>query len=131
MKKTCTKCGESLKLKHFDSYKRGNRQQIRPYCKQCRDLRWNKVKEKYNRKRQADTYGITVEELNALYESSNSRCAICDKQAKLVVDHNHLTGEVRGLLCRQCNAALGMFNDSEDILASAISYLKENGSYSS
>ena len=66
-------------------------------------------------------------------------CAICEKpevnkDAKgkikwLSVDHNHVTGELRGLVCYRCNTALGKFGDSIVTLQSAIKYLEERGSY--
>lgn len=79
-------------------------------------------------------YGISVDDYNNLLEKQNHRCAICggegflmDKtkhKIKLVVDHDHKTGAVRGLLCHNCNRALGLFHDSERDLLSAIDYLK-------
>jgi hypothetical protein len=45
------------------------------------------------------------------------------------IDHNHDTGEFRGVLCRQCNRALGMFKDSSTILRNAVEYLEAFGSY--
>ena len=45
------------------------------------------------------------------------------------IDHNHVTGEFRGVLCKQCNRALGMFHDSEKVLQNALEYLKMFGSY--
>lgn len=45
------------------------------------------------------------------------------------IDHNHATGEFRGVLCRQCNRALGMFKDSPITLRHALEYLELNGSY--
>jgi hypothetical protein len=42
------------------------------------------------------------------------------------VDHNHSSGKVRGLLCNRCNRAIGMFEDSPELLLSAISYLQDN-----
>ena len=58
-------------------------------------------------------------------------CAICGKSAldqkqRMCVDHNHETGQIRGLLCTHCNKALGGFEDDIDILLSAVSYLKNS-----
>jgi hypothetical protein len=74
-------------------------------------------------------YGLTVAEFNAMVEKQNGVCAVCGKSnlrgARLCVDHKHETGKVRGLLCVHCNAAIGLFCDDINLLASAISYLKE------
>lgn len=74
-------------------------------------------------------YGIS----DVFYENmkifQGGKCAICLTEPKnhvLFVDHCHKTGKVRGLLCRKCNAVLGMCNDSIEILDSAKKYLKEN-----
>ncbi len=45
------------------------------------------------------------------------------------IDHNHATGEFRGVLCKQCNGALGMFGDSPATLKNAVEYLESFGSY--
>ncbi len=54
-------------------------------------------------------YGITAEYFNEMYDLQEGRCGICDKpfQKRPDVDHDHKTGEVRGLLCRGCNVGLG------------------------
>jgi hypothetical protein len=75
-------------------------------------------------------YGITVEEYDAMLEQQGNRCAICrtDKpggKGRFHVDHDHQTGEVRGLLCNNCNRALGHFKDNVLILEQAIRYLNE------
>lgn len=68
-----------------------------------------------------------------MYERQNGKCQICqgdgflmreDHQAKLMVDHCHTTGRVRGLLCHNCNRALGLFKDSPEALSRALEYLK-------
>jgi hypothetical protein len=72
-------------------------------------------------------YGITLEQYEEMRISQNSLCAICDREEELLfVDHDHSTGKVRGLLCRDCNAMLGLAMDNTRILDRAITYLKDN-----
>lgn len=74
-------------------------------------------------------YGLSVEELAALEERQGGRCAICGRKPKrrLAIDHDHRTGEVRGLLCRDCNLALGLFGDDVRRLLAALAYLVRRG----
>lgn len=78
-------------------------------------------------------FGITVEEFDRMVKEQNSLCAICrnpetwTRNGKLVdlsVDHNHVTGQVRGLLCYQCNTALGKLKESVEAMKSMISYVE-------
>lgn len=73
-------------------------------------------------------YGITHSEYEAMVEQQNGVCAICGSSPKegkkLVVDHDHATGHVRGLLCNSCNQLLGAARDDEVILTQAITYLR-------
>ncbi len=74
------------------------------------------------------SYGITVEEYDALYELQGGRCVICGRhQSKLkralCVDHNHATGQVRGLLCIRCNSGIGHFQDNSSLVRFAADYL--------
>lgn len=78
-------------------------------------------------------YGLTIEEYLNMAEQQGFVCRICGKEnfpmkecssGALVVDHDHLTGEIRGLLCHNCNRALGLFHDSKENLSNAISYLE-------
>lgn len=79
------------------------------------------------------TYGISYEEYLQMLEEQGHVCAICGEEGfvmksthklKLVVDHCHTTGRVRGLLCHNCNRALGLFKDSPGRLLRAVEYLK-------
>ncbi len=56
--------------------------------------------------------------------AQNNRCAICSKEAKLVLDHDHISGFVRGALCHNCNTGLGHFFDNTSTLYKAIEYLR-------
>lgn len=69
---------------------------------------------------------FTIQDYNNLLEKQKGRCAICLKEIISHIDHNHETGEVRGLLCHNCNVGIGKFNDSIELLNNAIVYL--NGS---
>lgn len=75
-------------------------------------------------------YGITPEEHEALFIQQKFCCAICgthqsELSKALCVDHDHLTGEVRGLLCNCCNMVLGKFDDNISLFEKAIEYLKK------
>ena len=56
-------------------------------------------------------------------------CEICGVTENLRYDHNHETKEFRGTLCHHCNAGLGFFKDSPDIMAKAVEYLIKRGNY--
>lgn len=83
-------------------------------------------------------YRMTPDDFNKLWKDQDGKCAICqiDMQPRgrkldaAAVDHNHATGEVRGLLCRACNHGIGCLKDSPDVLKAAAKYLIENGHYS-
>jgi recombination endonuclease VII len=71
-------------------------------------------------------YGISRAEYDALLAKQGGRCAICrklPKKERLCVDHCHLTGMVRGLLCRQCNFGLGCLGEDQRALVAALAYL--------
>jgi DNA-directed RNA polymerase subunit RPC12/RpoP len=71
-------------------------------------------------------YGITEEDFNAMLEKQGYRCAICGSDndgRELAIDHDHVTGEVRGLLCTKCNLGLGSFEDDITRLEKAKLYL--------
>ena len=74
------------------------------------------------------TYGITIEDYRALELAQNGRCAICGGpptgRGRLHLDHDHVTGRVRGLLCSACNTGLGGLKDDPSLLHAAIDYLE-------
>ena len=87
------------------------------------------------RSRLKTQYGLTLEEYEKLLEDHEGVCAICGEQEntkrngdiiRLAIDHDHKTGEIRGLLCDRCNRGLGLFRDSPQLLESAVRYLNEH-----
>lgn len=77
-------------------------------------------------------YGITIDEYLDMAEAQDYKCAICHREnfpmginhtGVLVVDRDHETGKVRGLLCHNCNRALGLLQDNVEYLQNAINYL--------
>ena len=122
-KKTCVKCGSEKALDKFESK--------RNTCKECR-----KHTTEYSRNWKYQTkYGITLDDYDKMLLAQDGKCKICGTTEpggpgkNFAVDHNHNTLEVRGLLCCNCNRALGHFKDSPSILLSAFNYLSTNGHY--
>ena len=85
-------------------------------------------------------YGIEPETFLETWEQQAGKCAICkdelpdlltydNRRRGYAIDHNHDTGEFRGILCLMCNTLLGMANDNVDVLKQAIEYLENKGSY--
>ena len=136
--RTCTKCGETKDLiKGF--YKTGrktDKAETRHYtCKECTKARVSATAaanpeaqraRDYKRK-----YGITIEEYEQMLKLQGGTCALCPKtapggrhaQAHWCVDHDHVTGKVRELLCNDCNMVLGIIKDSPEHLGRMITYI--------
>lgn len=75
-------------------------------------------------------YGITIEKYNKMYEEQKGRCYLCDIHQddltkKLAVDHNHETGQIRKLLCFNCNHGIGAFKENINTIERALNYLKD------
>lgn len=75
-------------------------------------------------------FGISADDYDAQDAYQHGLCAICGTEPgvrRLAVDHDHATGEVRGLLCINCNQALGKFKDDIRVMARAIAYVQSGG----
>lgn len=147
--KKCSKCGEEKPETEFykATYIRQNGLRgLKNQCKECereRAAKWNQdnnkirnARERKNRQRRPQQlwkFGLTEKEYRDLIGFQNNTCAICGQKEtstwrgtirRLGVDHNHQTGQIRGLLCARCNAMLGLAQDSISVLEAAIKYLK-------
>jgi hypothetical protein len=91
--------------------------------------RLNKNPEKILFQQRHRKYGITKEQFYDLLSKQGDCCAICGSSepvgssSQWKVDHDHVTGKVRGLLCNTCNVGLGMFRDDSELLKTASKYL--------
>jgi hypothetical protein len=144
--KVCTMCGEEKPLTSFRSRGGDMRHLVKSRCNSClytEHRRWvldnpERVREYRNKDswtlaKRCARRGITPEQLISAYERQEECCAICKVEIELIdsaIDHNHETGEFRGVLCKQCNRALGMFKDSPQVLKNAVEYLEAFGNYS-
>jgi hypothetical protein len=79
----------------------------------------------YRDRERARRYGLSLADYRALQQRQGNACAICRKVTRvLCIDHCHITGRVRGLLCRRCNSALGFYADDQRLLRAALAYLQ-------
>ena len=101
---------------------RATKEQINQYYQDNKEV----IRDRQVWQRLKDRYGITKDQYFEMYEKQDGLCAICFSECKtkqrLVVDHCHQTGKVRGLLCKSCNMSLGVLEKS-DWLESALMYL--------
>lgn len=131
-------------------WRRDNQDHIKKYRKEYREKNKDSISEKAHKRYLQDKdnkpkppkdtsfkrhlkrfYGMEPETYFDMLNKQNGVCAICGKEddgsgKRLHVDHNHVTGKIRGLLCRSCNAGLGHFKDNQHLLDGAIKYLKNN-----
>lgn len=81
-------------------------------------------REKYRLRHLLKEYGLSIEQYNEILHRQGGVCAICKKTPeKFHVDHDHQTGQVRGLLCSPCNVVLGLMKDLPERLRAAAAYL--------
>lgn len=106
-------------------------------CKSCRSKHHQKVKHlrkkptaSQKRRYLITSYGISIEQYEKLLFRQKNRCAICYSEnwgkPSPSIDHCHTTGRIRGLLCNNCNRALGLLKDNERTLKNAAKYLKRS-----
>ncbi len=120
--KICLECNKPKDKKEFRRISRG-KETTQPYCKDCRAYKEFVRGLKRN-------YNMTPEQYEELLINQNDRCACCAKhksefKRRLHVDHNHITGQVRALLCTLCNPLVGFAKENINRLEMTITYLKK------
>jgi hypothetical protein len=137
--KVCTKCKVEKPLSDY-SHKRpkGRKPGLQPRCKVCctEDTKqWTiKNKETARDRYLQRTYNITETEYNARLLAQDNKCPLCSTEFthgdygpnSPVVDHCHINGHVRGILCNECNRGLGYYHDDPKALRKAADYLERN-----
>jgi hypothetical protein len=132
----CSKCNKNPTNKTI-GYGGGNL----TWCKECnaeknRNAYAKKTVEERREIGLKRRYGITYADYMSMYDTQNGNCRICNESLVLwcdkrepkaaCVDHCHATGKIRGLLCHECNVALGLVHENEVIAQNMIRYIKEN-----
>ena len=126
--KWCPECGEVKALVEFPRNK-SQRSGYGTYCKPCHNSITRRNKELHGGPRNYHLrrrYGIALEHYEQMLAEQNGMCAICLEAPAQHVDHDHRTNQVRGLLCFNCNGALGQFRDRTDLMLRAVAYLRRD-----
>ena len=136
MKRKCYKCHQTKDISQFYGDKSKN--SGRNYeCKECTKAR---VKATRDPERSRDlhyrrNYGITLADFNRMVLAQGSKCACCGtseprgKHNQWCVDHDHVTGTVRELLCKDCNIVLGLVEDSPQHLHRLSEYVLKHSKH--
>lgn len=134
--KWCGCCKTNLPLESFAKNK-NKKDGLQERCTTCRKNHHQKVKhlipkqtKEQKRKYLIKSYGLSVLEFNKMLESQENKCAICKSEnwgrPSPNIDHCHNSLKVRGLLCNNCNRALGLFKDNIEVLENARKYLERS-----
>lgn len=127
---TCIECTSIINAERYNSSVKGK---LDLKINKETDLKFYNFRKKILEKRwKLQGIDIDYEIFIDMLEQQNYKCLICNtnqgdeglnRTRGLVVDHNHNTGEIRGLLCHRCNLAIGLLNDDEETMNNAIIYI--------
>lgn len=129
--KVCSKCKEKKPSHKF--HINNNRDGLAATCNECVRIYYLQNRKQYAENKLWRRYGITKIQYESMLKLQNGVCAICGKMETkkqygkvqiLSVDHDHITGRIRGLLCFGCNTKLGIL-ENKDWLRKAKRYLEE------
>ncbi len=137
----CRHCGVVLKTKNWYTSAKVKNWRI---CKKCQGVRnqswklanYDRYRENWNlwyaEKGRFKRYKLTPEMFLYIEEKQQGVCAICKQpesmpnKSRLCIDHDHVTNQVRGLLCNKCNVGLANFRDNIQYLTNAVEYLQKH-----
>lgn len=130
--KQCNLCKEKKAVSLFSVDSR-SKSGYQTRCKDCQSAVKKEMAQYYRGKHLEYKYGMTHDDYERMLVEQDHKCAICGIDAKhsensrLCVDHDHDTGEVRGLLCKKCNQAIGLLQDNANFCDAAGRYLRLHG----
>lgn len=132
--KPCSRCGQTKPFSEFNRHSK-TKDGLRPDCRECQKKRDRELATPERRAAMAArirdaAHGLVPGEYDLMLNAQAGGCAICGNGCKsgrsLAVDHDHATGEIRGLLCANCNRSIGMMADSPERLRAAARYLEDH-----
>jgi hypothetical protein len=138
----CKRCTNAIRLRRYRlnpereiarvrAWQQANPQRVKAWAEKNRDKRLKKLREIHLRNK----FGLTPDEYDRILETQGGVCALCESPPtpgiSLHVDHDHGTGEIRGLLCVRCNNALGLFREDPDLLKRAARYITADAKHRS
>lgn len=145
LNKICVLCKTDKAIGEFPSRGGSQSHLFDSRCKDCKyaeNSAWRKehkdkimeyrAKDTWTLKKRCARYGMSETQFWDMYTDQNKQCKICCLEIEAensAIDHNHSTGEIRGILCKTCNRALGLFRDSPKVLENALDYLMLEGYY--
>jgi hypothetical protein len=126
--KYCPRCELTQPVENFGR-NRAAHDGLTAYCRPCHNIKVRESKDRnggfreYHLRRR---YGIGAAQVDAMIDAQGGTCAVCPGKPEHV-DHDHVTGKVRGILCFNCNQALGNARDDPRVLIGLVRYLREHG----
>lgn len=138
--KLCSICGERKPPRQFTT-DRNNPDGRSNRCRDCarthhrswRAINASELKKKHSRLYRYKTWGIGPEEFMAMLVAQDYKCPVCAEELSLdagrgknaCIDHDHVSGQIRGILCSSCNRAIGLLKESILILGNAVEYMRK------
>lgn len=126
--KKCTKCGVWKPHGNF-SVRPQSADGLNYHCNHCRNeqrKKWGKETGYKTQPTKWAKFKLTEEQYNQYFVDAGHKCSCCgatSQERRLCLDHCHATGKIRGVLCNNCNTALGLVHESTDVLYNLIKYI--------